>query len=353
MARPSGPGSSERSCCRSTLDSARTSRHTRRTSSATPETQAQSYQPWCQTSELRLRQLTADPKSRPIGLRIPARSSVCPLLPWAGGDSQPRARLSQGLESPADQLGPAIRELLYDLRVDGADGAKGKPQIRTVAAIAQLERGDAERNAQVERPRELQVAVVCPARDRRQHRAAVVPGLDDEATEAPLQSEASRVRAQEGVAPPTARIRSEGCEDGGPRRGDRYIQGHVHDRYVRAHVFCIRFHLPAEPKEARRPARGMCVDPTLVHPLQRHRVEVVPTLTASLAARDEPSAVPYLHANHDLDPRDIELGGDFAGDPRSLAQEDEDPAAGRIGKRKPYGDAICLPLRRHIGHRPS
>src|SRR5229473_2112044 len=150
MARPSGPGSSERSCCRSTPDSARSSRHTRRTSSARPETQARSYQPWCQTSELRLRQLTADPKSRPIGLRIPAPSSVCLLLRWVGRDSQPRARLSQGLEPPADQLGPAIRELLHDLRIDGADGAKRKLEACTVAAVAQLEGANAECNAQVE-----------------------------------------------------------------------------------------------------------------------------------------------------------------------------------------------------------
>src|SRR5713226_7294385 len=101
------------------------------------------------------------------------------LLRWIGRDSQPRARLSKGLESPADQLGPASRELRHHLRVDGADGAKGKLEIRTVAAVAQLESGDAERNAQVERPGHLQVSVVCPARDRRQHRAAVLPGLDE------------------------------------------------------------------------------------------------------------------------------------------------------------------------------
>src|SRR5260370_12822024 len=214
------------------------------------------------------------------------------LLRWVGRDSQPRARLSKGLESPADQLGPAIRDLRDHLRVDGADGAKGNLEVRTLAAIAQLEGGDAERNSKVERPGQLQVALVRPARDRGQHRAAVLPGLDEEAPEAPLQGDARRVRAKEGVSPPTARIRGEGCEDSGSRRGDRYIQGHVHDRDVRAHGVCIRFHLPAEPKNARRPARGVCVDPALVHPLPRHRVEAVPALTAPLAARDAPPAAP-------------------------------------------------------------
>src|SRR5712692_1674568 len=353
MARPSWPGSSGRWCCRSTPAFACTSRHTRRTSTARPETQAQSYRPWCRTSELRLRRLTADRKSRPIGPRIPARSSGCLLLRWVGRDSQPRARLSKGLESPADQLGPAIRKLLPNLSFNGANGAKGELEARTVAAVAQLERGNAERNSQVERPGHLQVAVVRPACDRGQHRAAVLPGLDEEAPEAPLQGDARRVRAKERVSPPTARIRGEGCEDSGPRRGNRYIQCHVHDREVRAHVFCIRFHLPAEPKKARRPARGVCVDPALVHPLQRHRVEIVPAFTASLAARDEACAGQDLKVAHDRDPRDFELGGDFAGDPRPLAQEVQDPAAGRIGKGKPHGAATYLDLSRRIGHGPS
>src|SRR5258708_29669333 len=135
MARPSGPGSSERSCCRSRPGSGRSSRHTRRTSTATPETEARSYRPWCRTSGLRSSRLTADRKSRLIGLRIPARSSGCLLLRWVGRDSQPRARLSQGLEPPAAQLGPAIRELLHDLRLDGADGAKGELEARTLAAV--------------------------------------------------------------------------------------------------------------------------------------------------------------------------------------------------------------------------
>src|SRR5260370_7120151 len=139
------------------------------------------------------------------------------LLRWVGRDSQPRARLSQGLESPADQLGPAIRKPLHNFRVDGADGAKGKLEIRTVAAIAQLESGDAERNAEVERPGQLQVTVVCPARDRRQHRAAVLPGLDEEAPEAPRQCDARRVRAKKGVSPPTARIPAERGKAGAPR----------------------------------------------------------------------------------------------------------------------------------------
>src|SRR5260370_37087153 len=92
----------------------------------------------------------------------------CLLLRWGGRDSQPRARLSKGLESPADQLGPAIRELRHHLRVDGADGAKGKLEVRTLAAIAQLEGGDAERNSQVEGPGQLQAAVAGPAPDRGQ-----------------------------------------------------------------------------------------------------------------------------------------------------------------------------------------
>src|SRR5260370_31716914 len=140
------------------------------------------------------------------------------LLRWVRRDSQPRARLSQGLESPADQLGPAMRELRHHLRVDGADGAKGELEVRTLAAIAQLEGGDAERNSQVEGPGQLQVAVVCPARDRGQHRAAVLPGLDEEAPKAPLQRHARRVRAKERMSPPTARIRGDGCEASGPRR---------------------------------------------------------------------------------------------------------------------------------------
>src|SRR5260370_6756542 len=246
------------------------------------------------------------------------------LLRWVGRDSQPRARLRKGLESPADQLGPAIRELRYHLRVDGADGAKGNLEVRPLAAIAQLEGSDAERNAQVEGPGQLQVGVVGPAWDRGQHRAAVLPGLDEEAPEAPLQGDARRVRAKEGMSAPTARIRGQSCEDGAPRRGDRHVEGHVDDWQIRAHLLCPRFHLPPKPKQARRPARSLSVDPALVHPLQRHRVEVVPALTASLAARDEARAAPDLEVAHDLDPRDFELGGDFAGDPRPLAHQVED-----------------------------
>src|SRR6266852_2417402 len=138
MAHPSGPGSSERSCCRSRLGSARSSRQTRRTSTT-----------------------SIDGRSKISPHRSSYTCSIIGflLLRWVGRDSQPRARLSQDLESPTDQLGPPIRELRHHLRVDGADGAKGKLEIRTLAAIAQLEGGNAERNAQVERPSQLQVAV--------------------------------------------------------------------------------------------------------------------------------------------------------------------------------------------------
>src|SRR5260370_16654016 len=128
--------------------------------------------------------------------------------------------MRQGLESPADQLGPAIGELRYHLRVDGADGAKGELEVRPLAAIAQLEGGDAERNSQVEGPGQLQVAVVCPARDRGQHRAAVLPGLDEEAPKAPLQRDARRVRAQERMSPPTPRIRGQVSQPDRPSTAD-------------------------------------------------------------------------------------------------------------------------------------
>ena len=45
--------------------------------------------------------------------------------------------------------------------------------------------------------------------------------------------------------------------------------------------------LPVEAKQARGPARRVHVDPTLVHPLQRNRVEVMPSLPAAFAARDK------------------------------------------------------------------
>src|SRR4029077_13442959 len=135
----------------------------------------------------------------------------------------------QGLEAPAHQLGPALRELLDELRLDGADRTERKLEVRAIAAVAQLERGDAECNAQMKGPGKLQVAVVRPAGNRRQHSAAVLPGLDDEAAQAPLQAESRRLWANEGMSPPAAGVRGEGLEHRGPRRGDRYIQCHVHN----------------------------------------------------------------------------------------------------------------------------
>src|SRR5260370_9639088 len=58
------------------------------------------------------------------------------LLRWVGRDSQPRARLSQGLESPADQLVPAMRELRHHFRVDAADRAQAQLDGRTLPAIS-------------------------------------------------------------------------------------------------------------------------------------------------------------------------------------------------------------------------
>src|ERR1700736_1488032 len=80
-------------------------------------------------------------------------SALCYLLiRWIWCDSQPRAGLHEGLEAPSDQLIPALRELLNKLSLDGADGAKRELQTRAVLPGAQLEGGDAEGNAQMERP---------------------------------------------------------------------------------------------------------------------------------------------------------------------------------------------------------
>jgi hypothetical protein len=46
----------------------------------------------------------------------------------------------------------------------------------------------------------------------------------------------------------------------------------------------------------------MRVDPTLVHPLQRHRVEIVPAFTAALAARNQARRGQDLEMAHDRDP---------------------------------------------------
>jgi hypothetical protein len=54
---------------------------------------------------------------------------------------------------------------------------------------------------------------------------------------------------------------------------------------------------------------------------------------------------------HDRDPRDLEVGGDVAGDPRSLAQEVEDPAPRRIGQGEPNGAAVKVVVRLQIAGR--
>ena len=90
------------------------------------------------------------------------------------------------------------------------------------------------------------------------------------------------------MTPPAARILGQGGENQVPGCGDCNVQGHVHGGLVSIHAFCVSFDPPAEAKQARRPAPAVHIDPTLVHLLQGNRVEVVPSLTAPLAAGDEP-----------------------------------------------------------------
>src|ERR1700694_5434963 len=197
-------GSSGRSCCRSAPYSDRFSRHTRRISSASPETHAPTCSRWYRTSAARSGRPTGDRIPHHIGPRTTAQPWRYLLKGWVGCDPKPRAGLDKGLESPADQVGPAFRKPLDKLRFDGTDCAEGKLHTGAVVTVAQLEGGDAERNAQMKRPGQLQVAVVRPAGDRREDRAAVLPCLDDQAAQPPFETEARGVRAQIRVSPPAA-----------------------------------------------------------------------------------------------------------------------------------------------------
>src|SRR5713226_3460124 len=231
----------------------------------------------------------------------PYTSSTMALPPdgLVGCNPQSRAGLDKGFEAPADQVRPALGKSLDDLRLDGADGAKGKLHVRAAFAVAQLKCGDAQRKAQVKRPGQLQVAVVGPARHGGKDHPTVLPGLYDKATEARLEAEAFRVKAQIGMSPPTARIGGESGEDGAPRSGDRDIQRHVHGWTVRVHGLGAGFDLAAETHEPGSPA--------FVHELERHRVQVVPSLPAAFSARDQPRGRQHLQVAHDRNPRDVEM----------------------------------------------
>src|SRR5712692_7719091 len=182
-------------CCRPAPGSARIAPRIRRTSRANPETRAPTFRPSCRTSAARPGPPTGDRKPHPICPRRPAQSFAYLLYGCVGCDAQPLAGLDEHLQAPADEIGPALREPLDQLRFDGADRAERKLDARTAVAVAQLEGGDAEGEAQVKRPGQLQVAAVGPACNGSEDGASTLPTLDEKPAELWLKSEICGVRA--------------------------------------------------------------------------------------------------------------------------------------------------------------
>jgi hypothetical protein len=67
------------------------------------------------------------------------------------------AALDQRLEAGADELVPALRHLLGDLAVKGTHCPQAEAQERAFVGARKVERGDPQRDAEVEAPGQLEV----------------------------------------------------------------------------------------------------------------------------------------------------------------------------------------------------
>src|SRR5260370_24178186 len=111
-----------------------------------------------------------------------------------------------------------------------------------------------------------------------------MPRLDDKPPEPGPEGQAGSPRPEVGLSPPTAGIFGQRRENQIPWSSDCHVKRNVHGGPFGVHTACSRRDLPAQAEQSGRPSGGMQGDPTPVPPLQRHGLEVTPSLPAPPAA---------------------------------------------------------------------
>src|SRR5467141_1362074 len=128
------------------------------------------------------------------------------------------------------------------------------------------------------------------------------------------------VGAKKRITPPATRVAREGVEDLGPRSPDKDVECHIDAWLLEGHTAGCRLGPSLEPKQPGCPGLRLSVDPSLVNPLKRNRIEVVPALAPVLATRDEAGSRKHIEMAHDRDSGDLEMRRDVARDAGSLAK---------------------------------
>src|SRR2546428_9805949 len=172
----------------------------------------------------------------------------------------------------------------------------------------------------MEGPGQLQVSIIGPACDSRHDRTAIVAVLDQQSPEPRLERQMGGVGAKKRMTPPATRVASEGVEDLGPRRRERHVERHIDAGLLEGHTDGCRLGPSLEPKQPGCPGLRLSLDPSLMNPLKRNRIEVVPALAPALATRDEAGRRKHIEMAHDRDSGDLEMRRDVARDAGSLAK---------------------------------
>src|SRR5215470_9231789 len=145
-----------------------------------------------------------------------------------GVNPEPRPGLHKLLKPGADKLGPPAGHRPCRLGTHDADGKEREPQRGAGSRFGQVEGGNSDADAHVERPGQLQVLVLRPAGHRRDHLTAVLPPLGEKPAKPRVKGQGSGARGHERVSPPAADVLGQRCEYRGGRAADLNVQRDVY-----------------------------------------------------------------------------------------------------------------------------
>ena len=142
------------------------------------------------------------------------------------------------LEPCRDEFVPSAAHPLGLLWVDHTEGPEREAQQRPVRDLLEVERGDADGEAEVKRSRHREMVVRRQSGDRRDHLPAVIPVLDKVASERRVERDRQRPQIDRRVTPPAADVLGE--------RREHLVWG-PGDRHVKRHVDCGPVHVSLRP----------------------------------------------------------------------------------------------------------